>query len=307
MDPIEAAKDLFFIERGFLSGNHFAYRADAPVLIDTAYASELGKTKASLERLGIDWGRTRLIVNTHCHCDHVGANRVIQEASGCEVALHPAGRGYVEKADRLATWWDYYDQEAEFFDCARSLADGEILAVGPHELEVLHSPGHSADGIVLYHRREKALFSSDTLLEAGSTVATLRLEGQDSVSAWLASLERIEALDVRVAFPGHGRPFSSIREAVARTKRRLEGYLTRPESVGDDLLKRILVYTLLMRPRVGAAALFDRLMGTRWFPDTIDTYFEGEYRRKYDEVLRGLLERSIVRAEAGTLVATVKP
>jgi glyoxylase-like metal-dependent hydrolase (beta-lactamase superfamily II) len=305
--PVEIARDLFFIERGFLSGNHFAYRSEAPVLIDTAYATELAKTKASLEALGIDWRRTGLIVNTHCHCDHVGANREIQEASGCEVALHPVGRGYVEKRDRLATWWDYYDQEAEFFDCARSLEDGEVLPVGPHELEILHAPGHSADGIVLYHRREKALFCSDILLETGSTVATLRLEGLGALSAWLESLERIEALEVRVAFPGHGRPFSSVREAAARTRRKLEGYRACPEAVGDDLLKRILVYTLLMRPGVEAPELFHRLLGTRWFPDTVDTYFGGEYRQKYEEVLRGLLERSVVRADDGRLVATVRP
>lgn len=306
MEAVEIARDLFFIERGFLSGNHFAYRCSTPVLIDTAYASESGKTLGSLEALGVDWRRTRLIVNTHCHCDHVGANRAVQEASGCEVALHPTGRRYVEARDRTATWWDYYDQEAEFFDCSRSLADGEILAAGPHELEVVHTPGHSADGIALYLRREKALFCSDTLLEAGSTVATVRLEGLESVSAWLASLDRLAVLDVHVAFPGHGSPFTSVREAVARTRKKLEAYLARPEAAGEDLLRRILVYTLLMRPRLSAAALYDRLMGTRWFPDTIDAYFGSQYRRKFDEVLGGLVERSVLRMEGEELVSSVK-
>jgi glyoxylase-like metal-dependent hydrolase (beta-lactamase superfamily II) len=99
----------------------------------------------------VDLTRTVRIVNTHTHCDHIVGNHWIQELSGCGIALHKIGRHFIEARDDWSTWWRYYEQEAEFFRCTHSLEDGETLAVGPHEFRVIHTPGHAADGIVLYH------------------------------------------------------------------------------------------------------------------------------------------------------------
>ncbi len=151
MANLEILPDLFFVQRGYLNGNHFVYRSARPVLIDTAYLAHFDHTRQLIDDLGADLARTALIVTTHTHCDHIGGNRRIQELSGCGIALHKIGRHFIEARDDWSTWWRYYDQEAEFFRCTRSLEDGETLAVGPHEFRVIHTPGHAADGIVLYH------------------------------------------------------------------------------------------------------------------------------------------------------------
>jgi len=52
MTENEILQDLFFIERGFLNGNHFVYRSDAPVLIDTGYISGFEETRDTINRLG---------------------------------------------------------------------------------------------------------------------------------------------------------------------------------------------------------------------------------------------------------------
>jgi hypothetical protein len=44
MQPVEIIKDLFFIERGFLNGNHFVFRSEKPILIDTAYIADFKET-----------------------------------------------------------------------------------------------------------------------------------------------------------------------------------------------------------------------------------------------------------------------
>jgi len=41
----EIMKDLFFVERGYLNGNHFVYRSEQPVLIDTGYVSDFNITE----------------------------------------------------------------------------------------------------------------------------------------------------------------------------------------------------------------------------------------------------------------------
>ena len=54
MATTEILKDLFFIERGFLSGNHFVYRSKAPILIDTGYISGFDETEKSITELGVN-------------------------------------------------------------------------------------------------------------------------------------------------------------------------------------------------------------------------------------------------------------
>jgi glyoxylase-like metal-dependent hydrolase (beta-lactamase superfamily II) len=307
MAVLEILPNLFFIQRGYLNANHFVYRDERPVLIDTGYLGDAEQTLRSLHALGVRPERTELIVSTHSHCDHIGANRRIQEASGCGVALHRVGRHFIERRDDWSTWWRYYGQAAEFFDCTRSLEDGDVLGVGPYEFEVIYTPGHAADGIVLYNRRERLLISSDTLWESDIPVITLRVEGSRALFDALTSLERLERLDVRMVCPGHGRPFTDLKAAVTRSRARLRSYLERPEDLGSDQVKRIIVYTVLMHPGIDAASFFAHLMGTAWFPETCDLFFGGDYQGAYDRAMAGLLGRGILRSERGGLKTSVDP
>jgi len=303
----EILKDLFFIERGFLNGNHFVYRSDAPVLIDTAYIADFDETEKSIARLGVNLADVSLIISTHTHCDHIGGNHAIQQKSGCDIALHKIGKYFIDTRDDWATWWRYYNQEAEFFDCARALEDGEMITLGPHAFEVIYTPGHAADGIVLYNRRDKILISSDTLWQMDMAVMTLRVEGSRALFHMLESLQKIEKLEVQMVYPGHGPPFQDMHKAITRSKKRIENFLQHPEAIGEDVLKKIIVYTLMMKKTVPADALFDHLMDTYWFKETIDLYFEGQYEAKYEEVLNSFLRRGIIKTDNGDLFTTVKP
>jgi hydroxyacylglutathione hydrolase len=306
MPPIEIMKDIFFIQRGYLNGNHFVYRSQEPVLIDTGYVSDFDTTTALIENLGVDLSRTRLIVNTHCHCDHIGGNKIIQDRSSCEIAMHRIGKHFIEARDDWSTWWRYYQQDGDFFNCTKALEDGDKLLFGPHEFEIIYTPGHSSDGIVLYNSREKVLISSDTLWEDDVAVLTIRVEGSTACFSLLESLERLEKLEVKTVYPGHGRPFSNVSEAISRTKRKLNGFLANPTRIGSDLIKKIIIYTLMMRKQVDEESFFEDLMKTHWFSETVGLYFDGAYRTKYDGVMKGFFQRGIVKRENGKLYTTVK-
>ena len=303
----EIIKDLFFIERGFLNGNHFVYRSDAPVLIDTAYIADFDETEKSIDRLGVNLADVSLIISTHTHCDHIGGNHAIQQKSSCDIALHKIGKHFIDTRDDWATWWRYYNQEAEFFDCTRSLEDGEMISVGPHEFEVIYTPGHAADGIVLYNRRDKILISSDTLWQTDMAVMTLRVEGSRALFHMLESLQKIEKLEVQMVYPGHGPPFQDMHKAITRSKKRIENFLQHPEAIGEDVLKKIIVYTLMMNKVIPTASLYGYLMQTCWYKETVDLYFKGRYEAKYEEVLNSFLKRGIIKAGNGNLYTTVKP
>jgi glyoxylase-like metal-dependent hydrolase (beta-lactamase superfamily II) len=304
---VEILEDLYFIERGYLSANHFVYRSEPPVLIDTAYVGELDKTARSLAALGVALTDVRLIVGTHCHCDHIGANRNIQDLTGCDIALHPLGKYFMDSRDGWSTWWDYFHQAADFFTCTMALEDGQRLVVGPHEFVVLHTPGHAADGIVLYHPQKKLLISSDTLWEKDMAVMTLRVEGSGALFQMLASLDKLAGLDIRRVYPGHGPAFDDAPAAIRRTRQRLHRFLGQRELIGQDLLKKIMVYSLMMHGGIAEESFFSYLMRTCWFKETIDFYFGPRYASKYTEIMDGFLTRGIVQRDGGKLVAAIKP
>lgn len=307
MHKNEILKDLFFIQRGYLNGNHFVYRSGSPVLIDTGYVSGFAETQRLISGLGVSLADVSLIINTHTHCDHIGGNRIIQQKSGCDIALHKVGRHFIDTRDDWSTWWKYYNQDAEFFKCTITLEDGDIIAIGPHEFQVIYTPGHASDGIVLYNRQERLLISSDTLWENDMAVMTLRVEGSAALFRMQESLQKIGALDVKMVFPGHGRPFAAFNKALSKCEARVEAYLRSRDRLGDDLLKKIIVYTLLMKRAIDERDFFPYLMHTDWFKETVDLYFNGAYEVKYNRIMEAFVRRGVVKREDGKLFATVHP
>ena len=92
----EILEDLFFIERGYLNANHFVYRGRPPVLIDTGYRASFEETHRIFIHLGIDISSVHTIFTTHCHCDHIGGNHLIQKLSDCNIILHEIGKIFIE-------------------------------------------------------------------------------------------------------------------------------------------------------------------------------------------------------------------
>ena len=97
---------------------------------------------------------------------------------------------------------------ASHFDVEPILpADGD--QVGP--FSAIATPGHSADSVCLLY--ERVLFTGDTVLGEGSVFIA---PGEGSMSAYLASLEKLVELDLEAICPGHGPvvtdPIAKLRE-----------------------------------------------------------------------------------------------
>jgi glyoxylase-like metal-dependent hydrolase (beta-lactamase superfamily II) len=307
MQPVEIIKDLFFIERGFLNGNHFVFRSDNPILIDTAYIADFNETAGLIAQLGLNLSNVQLIISTHCHCDHIGGNKRIQDQSGCDIALHKIGKYFMDTRNDWATWWRYYEQEAEFFDCTMALNDGDVISIGSHEFKVIHTPGHAAEGIVLYNPKEKLLISSDTLWKNDMAVMTVRIEGSAAPFQMLESLEKLASLDIQMVYPGHGPPFKDMQKALTKTRKRINHFLNHRDQMGLDLLKKIIIYTLMMRKRVEADLFYDDLMQTLWYKETVDLYFNREYRAIYEAIIKDFQKRDVVKLHNGQMITTIKP
>ena len=91
------------------------------------------------------------ILNTHEHHDHTGGNAQVVAATGAKVIAHYRAVDKIDKVDR-------------------GVKAGDIIKVGKRvELECMDTPGHTMCHVCLKsHTDEPALFSGDTLFNAGA-------------------------------------------------------------------------------------------------------------------------------------------
>jgi len=106
---------------------------------------------------------TKLIINTHGHFDHVGANQRLNEVTGAPILIHPLDAPMLNQIANSAAAWGMAAQNSPPPD--RELQEGDEVTFGKILLNVIHTPGHTPGGISLYTDRE--VFVGDTLF-AGS-------------------------------------------------------------------------------------------------------------------------------------------
>jgi glyoxylase-like metal-dependent hydrolase (beta-lactamase superfamily II) len=108
----------------------------------------------------------------------------------------------------------------------REVADGALADVPGRALRALWTPGHSPGHTCFYLERERQLLSGDHLLP-GITPHIGLADGEDAdpLADFLASLERLTALDVAEVLPAHEHRFTAhadrAREIVAHHQARL--------------------------------------------------------------------------------------
>jgi len=138
------------------------------------------------------------VVVTHAHTDH---------ADGA-----PAIRSRWPSARFLKRPWPERDGEVPW----QPLADGATVITGAGPLEVVHTPGHSPDHVVLWHEDSRTVFVGD-LLVLGGTVF-IPASGGGNLTDYLTSLHRLRQLSPARAWPAHG---PVIEEPVALIERYL--------------------------------------------------------------------------------------
>ncbi|MGD9306554.1 MAG: hypothetical protein PVF79_19980, partial [Desulfobacterales bacterium] len=67
------------------------------------------------------------------------------------------------------------------------------------------------------------------------------------------------------------------------------------------------IYTLLLHKGFNQNLFFEHLMQTHWYKESVELYFNGDYRGIYDRVMEDFISRGIVKTINGNLVTTVKP
>jgi ribonuclease/clavin/mitogillin len=195
------------------------------LLIDTGQG--VAKHLDLLESARVDWAdeaTIETVVLTHAHPDHMGGLELV--------------KARFQPTRVLKKPWPAWDREASF----TAIDDGAEVRVEGATLRAIATPGHAQDHLCYYLVEEKALFTGDVVLGAGTTV----IPRDGDLGDYLRSLERLLELDLAVLYPAHGpairTPYEKINEYRAhralRERQILDG-LSAGDVRVDALVRRI--------------------------------------------------------------------
>lgn len=202
-----------------------------------------GLTAADLDR----------VVITHPHTDHFGAAHRIVAQSSAQVWIADIGAAWLlDPRQKFQTRIDYYRDvflpqvgasdemiaaAIQYLSAVRdsttplpanricTFGVGDALQLGGRGWQVLHMPGHSRTQTCFYQPETRAFLSADMLLPITPTpIVEAPPNGktrQPSLPVYLESLAKVEALVIETVYPGHGDPFHSHRDVIARQRARI--------------------------------------------------------------------------------------
>jgi len=170
-------------------------------LVDAGTGMNFETIKQKLRRFSLKPDDIELIVNTHCHYDHVGGDMNFVRSADCDVFIHELEANLLRGGDGIITCANMFGKKLELIAVARELRNGDKVELGELALEVLHTPGHTAGSVCLYASKQRILLSGDTIFSDG--VGRTDLPTGDA-TALRNSIEGLLKLDVQSIYPGHG-------------------------------------------------------------------------------------------------------
>ena len=173
--------------------NVFIIEDDTTVMID----SGIGMTQwvpEEIQKKGLD---IDILINTHCHVDHIGGNTFFPRA---KIYAHELDAPDIENGTQK-TLWQFGFQSPLTFPVHRYLTEGDTINTGNHTLEVIHTPGHTEGSMSLYERDQKILFSGDCVFDMG--IGRMDFP-TGSTTQMKESLNRLLTLDIDTILAGHG-------------------------------------------------------------------------------------------------------
>jgi hydroxyacylglutathione hydrolase len=220
------------IELNFQAGHvigcnvYLVFDADEWILIDVGYEESVEELIELIRELDFPLSKCKTLVATHADVDHGQGLAAAKQLLKTTVSAHPRAAKLLACGDKLRTFAEIEAQninlDMPIVETENIVDEGSVIEVGKLKLEVWSTPGH-ADSQLAF-RMGDLLFSGDNIFRDGCVGAIDAHHGSD-IQAFVRSLQRIRASDVKWLLPSHGPIFRKENALLDKTIARLQGYL----------------------------------------------------------------------------------
>ncbi len=142
-----------------------------------------------------------LLLNTHCHLDHVFGNNYVSETYGLTAHIHPNEQIVLDRLPEAAAKWGVPTEA--YKGPIQYIQEGEIISLGKDSFKVLLTPGHSPGSVCFYHVEQNFMIGGDLIFKDG--VGRTDLPGANPLDLIKSIREQIFPLpDSLTIYSGHG-------------------------------------------------------------------------------------------------------
>lgn len=105
--------------------------------------------------------KPKMLINTHCHLDHVFGNKYVAEKYDLTLQIHEGEKKVLDFAPASGLMYNmpFDNYSGDFI----YLKGGDLIRLGYDELKVLYTPGHSPASLSFYSPKDGFVISGDVL------------------------------------------------------------------------------------------------------------------------------------------------